>query len=70
MPLFYFQESALAKFMSSSSIILHLHPALDHAFEVLRDESKTEGLDYSGVERDGIIRGGAGKILGGGVFTS
>lgn len=56
MPWFYFQAGSLAKTMSASAIILHLHPALDHAFEVLRDESITELLDYSGVNRDGDKR--------------
>lgn len=56
MPLFYFQEGNLAKLMIESTLGLHLHPALDHAFPVFRDESIQEGLDYAGVSRDGNSR--------------
>lgn len=56
MPLFYFQEGSLAKLMIESTLALHLHPALDHAFPVFRDESIQEGLDYSGVAKDGNSR--------------
>lgn len=56
MPLFYFQKSSLAKLMIESSLNLHLHPALDHAYPVFRDESIQEGLDYSGINRDGTSR--------------
>jgi antitoxin component of RelBE/YafQ-DinJ toxin-antitoxin module len=56
MPLFYFQKSALAKTMIESTIQMHLHPALDHAFEVFRDQSIQEQLDYDGVSIDGFDR--------------
>ena len=56
MPLFYFQEGSLAKIMIESSLNLHLHPALDHAYPVFRDESIQEGLDYSGVTKEGDSR--------------
>ena len=56
MPLFYFQKSALAKTMVESTMQLHLHPALDHAFEVFRDQSIQEQLDYDGVNIDGVKR--------------
>lgn len=57
MPFFYFQEGNLAKLMGESQLILHLHPALDHAQIALRDESIQEGLDYSGINRQGESRG-------------
>lgn len=63
MPLFYFQEGNLAKIMAESQLILHLHPALDHAQLVLRDQSSQEGLDYSGVDRQGVVRGIIDKIF-------
>tara|TARA_R110000751_G_scaffold133173_1_gene235617 strand:+ start:426 stop:1178 length:753 start_codon:yes stop_codon:yes gene_type:complete len=56
MPIFYFQKSSLAKTMIESTMQLHLHPALDHAFEVFRDQSIQEQLDYDGVSRDGTKR--------------
>ena len=56
MPLFYFQKSSLAKLLIESSLNLHLHPALDHVYPIFRDESIQEGLDYSGINRDGISR--------------
>ena len=56
MPLFYFQKSSLAKTMIESTLGLHLHPALDHAQPVFRDQSIQEALDYSGVQKDGIDR--------------
>ena len=56
MPLFYFQISDLAKTMIESTMQLHLHPALDHAFEVFRDESIQEQLDYDGVNKEGFDR--------------
>ena len=56
MPLFYFQISPLAKTMVESTLGLHLHPALDHAFPVFRDQSIQEGLDYNGVTKDGVQR--------------
>ena len=54
MPLFYFQEGSIAKIQAESQIILHLHPSLDHAFPVLRDEGSEELLDYSGRGRSAI----------------
>ena len=56
MPLFYFQKSSLAKTMIESTIQMHLHPALDHAFEVFRDASIQEQLDYDGVDKEGFDR--------------
>ena len=35
---------------------MHLHPALDHAFPVFRDESITNKLDFSGITKDGLNR--------------
>ncbi len=58
MPQYYFQEGALAKTMVESAMILHLHSALDHAFIVLRDSSLQDQLDFSGVPRIGVSRGG------------
>ncbi len=57
MPLYYFQEGSVAKIMSESQLILHLHPALDHAFQVFRDQSAQEQLDYSGVNEQNVTRG-------------
>ena len=56
MPLFYFQISDLAKTMVESTMQMHLHPALDHAFPVFRDQSIQDELDYDGVSRDGFDR--------------
>ena len=56
MPLFYFQKSSLAKTMIESTMQMHLHPALDHAFEVFRDASIQEQLDYDGVNKEGFDR--------------
>ena len=56
MPLFYFQKSSLAKTMIESTMQMHLHPALDHAFEVFRDQSIQEQLDYDGVTQQGFDR--------------
>ena len=56
MPLFYFQEGSISKQLVESTLNLHLHPALDHAFSVFRDQSLQEGLDYSGVTEQGEKR--------------
>ncbi len=56
MPYFYFQEGSLAKTMCESGLQMHLHPALDHAFPVFRDESVTNQLDFDGVTKDGFDR--------------
>ena len=56
MPLFYFQKSSLAKVMIESTMSMHLHPALDHAFPIFRDQSIQDELDYDGVSRDGFDR--------------
>tara|TARA_R110002051_G_scaffold24801_1_gene61187 strand:- start:1835 stop:2596 length:762 start_codon:yes stop_codon:yes gene_type:complete len=56
MPLFYFQISDLAKTMVESTMQMHLHPALDHAFPVFRDQSIQDELDYDGVNREGFDR--------------
>jgi len=42
--------------MCESGISLHLHPALDHAFPVFRDESITNKLDFDGVNKQGYDR--------------
>ena len=56
MPLFYFQSSSLAKTMIESTMQMHLHPALDHAFPVFRDQSVQDELDYDGVSKEGFDR--------------
>ncbi len=56
MPYFFFQKGNLSKSLSKSALILHLHPALDHAYPIFRDQSLTDKLDYSGVNRSGIPR--------------
>jgi len=56
MPMFYFQISALAKTMVESTMQMHLHPALDHAFPVFRDQSIQDELDYDGVTQQGFDR--------------
>jgi hypothetical protein len=56
MPYFYFQEGALAKTLCESGLEMHLHPALDHAFPVFRDESVTNKLDFDGVTKQGFDR--------------
>ena len=42
--------------MCESGLQMHLHPALDHAFPVFRDESITNKLDFSGITKDGLNR--------------
>ena len=56
MPYFYFQAGSLAKTMCESGLEMHLHPALDHAFPVFRDESITNKLDFDGVNKQGFDR--------------
>jgi hypothetical protein len=56
MPYFYCQKGVLAKTMIESGLELHLHPSLDHAFPVFRDESITNKLDFDGVTKDGFDR--------------
>ena len=56
LPYFYFQSGSLAKTMCESGLQLHLHPALDHAFPVFRDESITNKLDFDGVNKQGFDR--------------
>lgn len=56
LPNFYFQEGSIAKWMTPSAFILYIHPALDSAFPVLRDQSIDAKLDYSGIQRDGTKR--------------
>ena len=56
MPFFYFQSSSLAKTMIESTMQLHIHAALDHAFPIFRDQSIQDELDYDGVSRDGFDR--------------
>ena len=57
MPWYYAQAGNLSKTLIESAISLHLHPALDHAFIALRDQSQQESLDYSGVDINGLTRG-------------
>ena len=56
MPYFYFQAGALAKTLCESGLEMHLHPALDHAFPVFRDQSITNQLDFDGVTKQGVNR--------------
>ena len=49
MPCFPFQAAAVIKPVTTSVMSLHLHPALDHAFPVFRDQNAMQLLDYSGV---------------------
>lgn len=49
MPCFPFQAAAIIKPVTTSVISLHLHPSLDHAFPVFRDQNAMQLLDYSGV---------------------
>ncbi len=56
MPAFYFQEGSIAKWLTPSALILYIHPALDSAFAVLRDQSIDAKLDYAGIQRDGTKR--------------
>ena len=57
LPLFCFQKEALAKIFTTSVFDMHLHPTLDHAFPVFRDESVQETLDYGGVTINNSTRG-------------
>ena len=56
MPLFYFQISDLAKTMIESTMQMHIHAALDHAFPIFRDQSIQDEIDYDGVTREGFDR--------------
>jgi len=56
MPYFYFQAGALAKTLCESGLEMHLHPSLDHAFPIFRDESITNQLDFDGVTKQGFDR--------------
>ena len=56
MPYFYFQEGNLTKTLCESGLEMHLHPALDHAFPVFRDQSITNKIDYDGINIDGVNR--------------
>ena len=57
LPFFPFQKEALAKIFTTSVFDMHLHPTLDHAFPVFRDQSAQETLDYSGVTINDSTRG-------------
>lgn len=48
MPCFPFQAAAILKPVTTSVISLHVHPTLDHAFPVFRDQNSMQLLDYSG----------------------
>ena len=49
MPCFPFQAAAIIKPVTSSVLSLHVHPTLDHAFPIFRDQNSMQLLDYSGV---------------------
>jgi hypothetical protein len=57
LPFFPFQKEALAKIFTTSVFDMHLHPTLDHAFPVFRDQSAQETLDYGGVTINNSTRG-------------
>ena len=57
LPFFPFQKEALAKIFTTSVFDMHLHPTLDHAFPIFRDQSVQETLDYGGVTIDNSTRG-------------
>ena len=49
MPCFPFQAAAIIKPVTTSVLSVHVHPTLDHAFPVFRDQNSMQLLDYSGV---------------------
>ena len=52
MPCFPFQAAAILKPVTTSSITMHIHATLDHAFPIFRDQNSMQLLDYSGVTND------------------
>ena len=48
MPCFPFQAAAILKPVTTSVFSVHVHPTLDHAFPVFRDQNSMNLLDYSG----------------------
>lgn len=48
MPVFPFQAAAIIKPITTSVFSVHVHPTLDHAFPVFRDQNAMQLLDYSG----------------------
>ena len=49
MPVFPFQAAAIIKPITTSVLSVHVHPTLDHAFPVFRDQNAMQLLDYSGI---------------------
>ena len=49
MPCFPFQAAAILKPITTSVMSFHVHPSLDHAFPVFRDQNSMQLLDYSGI---------------------
>jgi len=56
-PLFPFQKTATMKQWTTSVFDWHVHPTLDHAFQIFRDQSVQNLIDYSGVTIQGQARG-------------
>ena len=56
-PLFPFQKTATMKQWTTSVFDWHVHPTLDHAFQIFRDQSVQNLIDYSGVTIQGQTRG-------------
>jgi len=48
LPCFPFQAAAILKPVTTSVLSVHVHPTLDHAFPVFRDQNAMQLLDYSG----------------------
>ena len=49
LPVFPFQAAAILKPFTTSVLSVHVHPTLDHAFPVFRDQNAMQLLDYSGI---------------------
>ena len=49
MPCFPFQAAAIIKPITTSTMSLHIHATLDHAFPIFRDQNSMQLLDYSGI---------------------
>ena len=48
-PLFCYIAPAVPKAWTTSSLIMHVHGSLDHAFPVFRNEDNENMLDHSGI---------------------
>ena len=57
LPFYCYQAAAVNKIFTTSQLKFHVHPTLDHAFPVFRDQSIQEGLDYNGVTIQNQTRG-------------